>query len=375
MSGPDGGSSARATDRREVEKDKRGTQDRGGNGLERGTQADTASSAARPAVPTSPGTPLRQQLEAINVWSFRVFHFRPNKAGGWSHTIHFDKLTELLKKLEDEKLHGRVNKFVIVAHGDKAGLVKLNKDLTTETLESFAADLTTLGKFLTPDGKLLFESCQAGAGEGGSLLLVNLSKLLKPEQTVVGYIVNGLGPGPGGGLAGDIFEAPKSMPGMAASQFKGSKRRMTEESFYAKWARGGKIVRLSLLEEFEKRRGTWIVGSWKGPGKMSAQYSGATFEIRADDFTVSRNGKSLTSGSYKADFTKRPRIIDIDYKLGADRGKKAVGILEFGEADFDVLRILLTVPATETKERPADFAYVPDAPLMLIELKRAPPRN
>jgi uncharacterized protein (TIGR03067 family) len=309
--------------------------------------------------------------EPINVWAFRVFVFKPNKAQGWTHTIHFDTLADLLKQLRERELQGRIAKLVIVAHGDSAGLVQLDRRLTVETSESFAADFKQLSTFLAPEGKLMFESCQAGADEPGSLLLKRLSTYLNAGQTVIGFIVNGLGPGHLGGLAGDIFEAPNSMPGMPASAFKGKKVLLTEDSVYAKWARAGKIVRLPVLEEFAKFKGSWTVIALKGPGKMSAEYSGATFAIGLSDIRVVQKGKTLAGARYKANLTLRPRTLDVDYTAGVDKGKQAAGILEFGEADFDSLKIALSTPAKQLpQKRPPDFSYPPGASHVVIELKR-----
>ena len=312
--------------------------------------------------------------EQINVWAFRIFAFKPNKPGGWNYTLHFNTLADLVEQLEKEKLQRRIDKLVIVAHGDNAGLVQFDKSLTRDSIEDFASELKKLGTLLSPTGKLLFESCQAGGGEQGSELLMRISKYLAPEQTVVGFIVNGLSPGMAGGLAGDIFEAPNSMSGMRASQFKDAKTRMTEESFYAKWARGGKIVRLPLIEEFSKLKGDWSIVWLKGPGAMSANYSGAVFKVDNDNLRASKKGKQLLMARYQVNLTQRPRTVELAYTAGPCKEKKSTGIVEFDYADFDRVKVALSVPeAQPPKKRPADFDYPPNAKHIAVALRRIIP--
>jgi len=353
MAGPDAATSTRATDRRGVDA---GSRETGKRGLEK---------PAPDLPPTPPQKPPVKETQ-INVWAFRIGAFLADSKSEWTHVIHIEGLKDLLEKLAEAELRGRVSKLVIVAHGDSAGLIQLDHDVTAKNVASFADDFKKLATFLKPDGKLMFESCQAGLGDEGTLLLKGISSHLQPAQTVVGFMVNGLLGRIG--MAGDVFEAPNSMRDMPATEFKGAQR-MTEESLYAKWAQNGRILRLPLPEELSGLRGGWLVTQSLVNGKNAKPLEGATAKITLEEIALTKGKKPVWSGTHKLDLITRPRTIDITFASGKEKGKTALGILRFGEADFDSLTICLAEPG---KARPDDFTSLEKSGRTLLALKRAP---
>ena len=145
-------------------------------------------------------------------------------------------------------LRGAVARLAIVAHGDRDGVVELDPPLTLSTVGRYGSNFDRLRLFLTRNAFLEIYSCVAGAGEDGSRLLNEISVRL-PGRTVVGFIVSGetqanealsrMSPQ----TPGHIREAPHSL-GTGRS---GRTGLLTPWSFYAKWSRNGRVVRMPIL--------------------------------------------------------------------------------------------------------------------------------
>lgn len=76
------------------------------------------------------------------VWAYRIDTFDwKNDATktGWSHAFKFTGLSDLITQLRNARpsISGQITKLGIVAHGNQAGLVQLDRDLTVESLSTF----------------------------------------------------------------------------------------------------------------------------------------------------------------------------------------------------------------------------------------------
>jgi hypothetical protein len=199
----------------------------------------------------------------IGRWAERAY------ATGWSHTIHFSSLEDLLRQMSGRtelrenaarqgpgtmrvpfpRLGGRVTRLGIVAHGDIDGLVQLDSPLTADTVRSFERVLQQFPSFLTQDAQVIFFSCIAGAGRDGDRLLNALSTSW-PGRTVIGFTVWGeteateavaqFSPQ----SPGHVREAPHQ----EGSGRPGREGLLGPWNMYAKWSRNGTIVRRPITE-------------------------------------------------------------------------------------------------------------------------------
>jgi hypothetical protein len=173
------------------------------------------------------------------VWAWRAGHFNPNPSTGWSRTINFNNLSDLIKTLDAQGLRGSIEQLAIVAHGDFAGQVFLEEGPLSTTPDK----LTILAPFLQHKGMMSFVSCIAGAGDGGSAFLKAVSRQL-PTRVIVGYSQWGFV---------DTVPARNDPGNVQVSQAgqwpaKGAPR-LTPWGAYAKWAYMGTIVRLPAEEQ------------------------------------------------------------------------------------------------------------------------------
>ncbi|MEP6495249.1 MAG: hypothetical protein ABJF01_21360 [bacterium] len=187
-----------------------------------------------------------------NVWAYRVGNFPSDAKTGWSYSIHFHGLDELIASLKAKRLERKVDTLAIVAHGDAGGLVQLDRDLTPLSIGSFISAFTDLNAYFEEGGgKLIFISCIAAIGADGDALLTGVSKLV-PNTHVVGFTINGamaqegLPTAPGQVLDGDNF-----MRGMSAKLMKG-RPVLTEYSVFSKWARNGYITKIPYQEQVKR---------------------------------------------------------------------------------------------------------------------------
>lgn len=180
----------------------------------------------------------------VGQWTDRAYE------SGWSHTVQFSSLRDLLNSMASRGgLRGAVTRLGVVAHGDRQGLIQLDRDITVTSLKEVARELNELRLYLARDGMMEFYSCNAAAGAEGSQLLCGLSNHL-PGRTVVGFTVFGETD------AGDALSAmAPQTPGRVreAPHGKGSGRPgrdgiLTPWHATAKWARDGRIVRAAPIE-------------------------------------------------------------------------------------------------------------------------------
>jgi uncharacterized protein (TIGR03067 family) len=348
MAGPNSDTSTQSDDYRGL-KGGRGTGQKGLGGPSEGRTGNAAlASPARGA--------------EANVWAYHLGDFNPG--AGWTHAFQIMNLTDLLDKLREAKLQSRILKLVVLAHGDNGGVVQLDPEINYKNVQSFAKKFQELGDFLISGGKLIFMSCQAGAGKEGTEFLGAISRLL-PGRTVIGFIVKGSLRARG--MAGDVWEAPRGMTGVNPAPFK-DEPRMTEESIYAKWLRDGRPLRLPAWDELATLRGNWTVTSATADGRSAPDLGNAAVVFRLDSIEVTRKGVRVWSASYRVDLLKRPRTIDLTYTAGKQKGKSVLGILRFGEG-YDTLLLCLAEPAID---RPDDFTANPKSRRILLELQRAP---
>lgn len=180
------------------------------------------------------------------VWAYRVGDW--SRAPGWGHVFEFRGLGDLISSMEDAGLQGKVSQLGIVAHGDLAGRIELDRDLTVETMPRFYADLATLTRFLSPDAWVTFYSCIAGSAKEGSELLISISKHLR-GRTIVGFVLYGL-IGPGKNAAGAVKASETQYPSVAMDP----KQHATHGYLdpwcrFAKRAKDGRIVHIPILEQ------------------------------------------------------------------------------------------------------------------------------
>lgn len=185
------------------------------------------------------------------VWAWRVGNFPSDSSSGWTQSIHFKALEDLVDTLEKKKLRRQVDTLAIVAHGDAGGLVQLDRNLTPGTLASFGETLTAMdGYFGDWGGKLLFVSCIAALGKDGDDLLTGLSKYL-PNVHVIGFTINGAMVESYPNLPGQVYEGQNFMSGMNAKLMKALPP-LTEYSPFSKWARNGYITKIPYEEQVKR---------------------------------------------------------------------------------------------------------------------------
>ncbi len=174
----------------------------------------------------------------VGVWIDKAY------ATGWSHSIQFHGLADLNRSMQQRGVQGKVTKLGIVAHGNQAGRIVLDRMMTATNLQSFARDLERLRWFLTADAQVCFSSCVAGKASEGSALLSALSRQL-PGRTIIGFTLWGETGAPGGtpNDPGDVRERESLLVPAPPKA-----RRLSPEHPAAKWARNGVIVRNSPLE-------------------------------------------------------------------------------------------------------------------------------
>lgn len=355
------GTSTRGTDQRGTSAANRGTEDRSLGGLE-------AIPLAKPPVTTKDRTINKSRESVANVWTHKVgdfsLYYAP-KDSEWTHVFKIESLDDLLRELQDERLHGRINKLVIVAHGDLGGQVLLNPEINHKNIERFKEQFTLLKNFLRPSGRLVFMSCEAGAGKDGTFFLSRVSSFLSGPH-VIGFTIKG--EVRARGAPGDIYEGRRIMTGMSGTQGKGAGK-MTEDSAWSKWARNGKIIRMGLWGELSATKGLWDVTTAIVNDRVVSKYVGSQLTIESDHLKLAKRRKSFFEGHYKTNLVNRPRTIDITYSSGPSKGKTAAGIFKFGSEDYDSLTMSLSGPS---EKRPTDFTSAAKSNKLLLEMTRSP---
>jgi Domain of unknown function (DUF4347) len=193
---------------------------------------------------------------AVNIWAYRndTGTWNNDSNSGWDKQFEFsDGWPEIVERLRALKVKNSVAKLAVVAHGDKAGLVKLNPDFTPAMVTPFRTEISQLGEFLTQNGKLMFCACVAGQGDAGSDLLNRMSVLI-PNRNVIGFEVQGqiasLGqPNRTGVLK--VYNQRGNLPAHVVTDVVDEKggRNLSEYSWFSKWSLNGKIIHLPFYEQ------------------------------------------------------------------------------------------------------------------------------
>lgn len=194
---------------------------------------------------------------SVNVWAScgGVGAGLPGEGGGYHFSLSFTDLSDLDRQLAAQHLRGTVARLSITAHGDMAGQVLLGTSVLNVTrLPYFTADFERLRWYLTISGDLAFVSCIAGKGSDGSRLLQGVSRLLG-DRRVIGFEVF-IGPG---AVAGQLREACRAamegqcLPGSIVTPPTNPDVPMllTMGSPFAKWVRGGRVIRLPVFERLD----------------------------------------------------------------------------------------------------------------------------
>jgi len=181
------------------------------------------------------------------VWASAIGgNFKP--AYGYAHCYNIWEFKYLLEKMDEDRLYGKVDKIGILAHGDKPGRIQFENGrrvLTVESLQQFTGELKKLRFFLTPNGKLIFWSCIAAAGDKGEKLLAVISRILH-GRSIIGFTVVA-GAGVLSGLAGAPSPAGylKDLANIPSRDLEFQKKapRLTIWSPTAVWAQDNSIIR------------------------------------------------------------------------------------------------------------------------------------
>lgn len=351
----------------------RGTDQRGTSAANRGIEDRSLSSTEAIPLTKQPGTTqdrivYKSRESVANVWAHKIgdfsLYYAP-KDSEWTHVFKIESLGDLLRELQDERLHGHINKLVIVAHGDLGGQVLLNPEINHKNIEQFSKQFTLLKNFLRPSGRLVFMSCEAGAGKDGTFFLSRVSSFLSGPH-VIGFTIKGLIRARS--APGDVYEGRLTMTGMSGTHGKGAGR-MTEDSAWSKWARNGKVIRMGLWGELSATKGLWDVTTAMVNDRVVSKYVGSQLTIESDYLKLAKRGRSFFEGRYKINLVNRPRTIDLAYSSGPSKGKTVAGIFEFGSEDYDSLTISLSGPS---EKRPTDFTSAAKSNKLLLEMTRSP---
>lgn len=179
----------------------------------------------------------------VGVWQDRAY------STGWSHTVQFNGLADLNDQLETANLRGKVTRLGILAHGDRPGIVQLDRPMSLHALSGFQQELERLRWSLTSDAQLIFYSCIAGKSAEGDQFLSALSTMLE-GRTIIGFTLYGETGAPLG-----IVTSPGDVVARESSLTSSGRKLgvLTPEHVAAKWARNGMIVRNSPLERDVQR--------------------------------------------------------------------------------------------------------------------------
>jgi len=192
-----------------------------------------------------------------NVWAYRLNQgFVFDAWGGeWNLSVGFTTLPNLVEQLKKATIaKGQLRKLAVVVHGDSGGLLQLQEgNLTASTAGRYSKDLQAIRDYLWTNARVIFYSCIAGRGEGGTALLKELSKKYFPGRHVIGFERFGKisdarlatvgGQAPGAMWCGkstvptDPGCDPPSVVDKPTSQI------LSEYSIYAKWSYRGEIIK------------------------------------------------------------------------------------------------------------------------------------
>ena len=127
--------------------------------------------------------------------NLKVFtEFENGNVNGWNHCVNFDTLGELVDRLNELGLSGRISRLAINCHGGAGGgIVQLDRTLSVRNLSGFEVDLRRLANFMDRGiqrgrSKLIFMGCATGSGVDGTDILRAISEIFV-DITVIGFEV------------------------------------------------------------------------------------------------------------------------------------------------------------------------------------------
>jgi len=130
---------------------------------------------------------------------------------GWHVAVKFKTLNDLASNVVGLKMpkeycgrwfrdcdaiqRGEVTRLGIMVHGEQGGKLYVHGKgkkpvLTADTVPQFHADLHRIGLATSQNASIIFMGCLAGQGDGGTKLLVALSKCF-PGRKVIGFATLG----------------------------------------------------------------------------------------------------------------------------------------------------------------------------------------
>jgi hypothetical protein len=126
---------------------------------------------------------------ATTVWAYREGAFQ-GVSQEWGYSIPFGAssgLDNLLEKLDELGLHGRIDRLAIVAHG-QPGAVHINGANEYPVKDPMV--FQNLCAYVPRGGMVEFVGCDIGEVESGNAFLAGLSKLLR-DRIIVAYDCKG----------------------------------------------------------------------------------------------------------------------------------------------------------------------------------------
>lgn len=123
--------------------------------------------------------------------------------------------------------------------------------------------------------------------------------------------------------------------------------------------------RYSMKEELAKLQGAWSIVALEVDGQTMTEgtFRGSQIVVSGNAFETISMGATYR-GKLKVDPKKTPRMLDLLFEAGPEKGNRSLAIYEL---DGDSWRICLTVTG---KKRPTAFATAPGSGLALEILKR-----
>jgi uncharacterized protein (TIGR03067 family) len=123
----------------------------------------------------------------------------------------------------------------------------------------------------------------------------------------------------------------------------------------------------AFKKELQALKGTWRLISREVDGKKvrEEEFTGVTLtHDEAGKISARRGGKVIAEGTVRLDPTKRPRMIDITFTAGPNKGKTVLGIYE---SEGGTLRLCHARPGDD---RPTAFSTRPTSGQVLIVYQR-----
>ena len=124
----------------------------------------------------------------------------------------------------------------------------------------------------------------------------------------------------------------------------------------------------AIKPELEKFEGTWRYASMEAEGAPlpEAAFKDARLVLRGDQFTLT-NPMGTNRGTYRLDPTQTPKLIDVEFTEGPEKGKTVLGIYEL---EGDTCRVCR---GQAGKPRPTEFVSKAGSGYLLEVLKRQKP--